>query len=304
MSKKVKLFTHTDLDGVGCAIVCRSFFGVDNVNVDYCDYNEINTKVTNFLNEGTDEYDAIFITDISVAEEVAEKINDTAADKIMLIDHHATALWLNKYDWATVIVKGIKGKESGTSLFNEWLQVHMSNIRTNPMLSEFAELVRRYDTWEWKTRYGVLKPKKMNDLLYIIGRERFVARPHEFEYFTTNFSANEELLLELEAEKESAYIEKKKSEVRRLVVEGFTVGIVFADRYLSSLGEEIAKVNEDIDIVAMVNPPKAVSFRTVKSDIHLGEFAQKFGGGGHAKAAGCSLNVNSVNSLGLAAYLW
>lgn len=37
-----KLFTHTDLDGVGCAILAYLAFGRENVDVEYCNYNDVN----------------------------------------------------------------------------------------------------------------------------------------------------------------------------------------------------------------------------------------------------------------------
>lgn len=42
---KYKLFTHTDLDGVGCAILAYLAFGRENVDVEYCNYNDVNEKV-------------------------------------------------------------------------------------------------------------------------------------------------------------------------------------------------------------------------------------------------------------------
>ena len=45
----VKLFTHTDLDGIGCAILAKLAFG-DNVNIEYCNYDNINESVKKFIN--------------------------------------------------------------------------------------------------------------------------------------------------------------------------------------------------------------------------------------------------------------
>ena len=42
---KIKLFTHTDLDGIGCAILAYLAFGRENVDVEYCDYSNVNDKV-------------------------------------------------------------------------------------------------------------------------------------------------------------------------------------------------------------------------------------------------------------------
>lgn len=177
---KVKLFTHTDLDGVGCAIVARHIFG-DNVDVEYCDYNEINDKVSQFINSESQDYDMIFITDISVNENVAKEIEEHISDKTVLIDHHPTAKWLNKYKWATVEEFEISihpnedyVKASGTSLFYDYLWENYG--LNNELLFELVEKIRRYDTWEWATKYNDTHAKQLNDLLCIVGRDNFVNR--------------------------------------------------------------------------------------------------------------------------------
>lgn len=43
----VKLFTHTDLDGIGCAILAKIAF--KNCDIEYCGYNDINDNVTDFV---------------------------------------------------------------------------------------------------------------------------------------------------------------------------------------------------------------------------------------------------------------
>jgi oligoribonuclease NrnB/cAMP/cGMP phosphodiesterase (DHH superfamily) len=123
-----KLFTHTDLDGIGCSILGKIYYGTNNINVEYCEYNNINEKV---LECDFERYEKIFITDLSVNDEVAEKI-DKLNGKFNLIDHHETALWLNKYDWAQVKTKKEDGKkESGTSLLSiteeEDIQKHLAH---------------------------------------------------------------------------------------------------------------------------------------------------------------------------------
>ena len=45
----IKLFTHTDLDGVGCAILAKLAFG-EEVDISYCNYDDINENVMNYLN--------------------------------------------------------------------------------------------------------------------------------------------------------------------------------------------------------------------------------------------------------------
>ena len=44
----IKLFTHTDLDGVGCAILAKFAFSND-VDVEYCNYDDIDSKVEEYF---------------------------------------------------------------------------------------------------------------------------------------------------------------------------------------------------------------------------------------------------------------
>ena len=88
----IKLFTHTDLDGVSCEILGRIAFRED-INVTRCNYGDIDNKVEEFLNN-VEEYNKLFITDISVSKKIADKLN-SISDKVILLDHHKTALWLN-----------------------------------------------------------------------------------------------------------------------------------------------------------------------------------------------------------------
>ena len=114
----IQLFTHTDLDGIGCAVLAKFAFG-NNVDIEYCNYDDVDSKVEEHFDSGI-EYEC-HITDISIDEELAYKIND--GDKeFQLLDHHATALGLNKFYWCTVKVENEDGiKTSGTELYYNYL---------------------------------------------------------------------------------------------------------------------------------------------------------------------------------------
>lgn len=45
----VKLFSHTDLDGIGCGILAKLAFGKD-VDISYCDYDNIDSSVRKLYN--------------------------------------------------------------------------------------------------------------------------------------------------------------------------------------------------------------------------------------------------------------
>ena len=182
---KIKLFTHCDLDGIGCAILAYLAFRRDNVDVEYCDYEDADEKIREFYLCGNPkEYDAIYITDISVDEEVAAEIDSLAAagQKWRLFDHHATALWLNQYEWCKVQVCAPEDsyfKTSGTELFAMYLFENKLfdhyNTKTIANIEKFVQIVRDYDTWRWKEigEEGVVC-KQVNDLFYIYGREEFI----------------------------------------------------------------------------------------------------------------------------------
>jgi oligoribonuclease NrnB/cAMP/cGMP phosphodiesterase (DHH superfamily) len=292
---KVKLFTHNDLDGIGCAIVAKRAFGANMVDVVYNKYEDIEGNVYKFLfSEAYEDFDAIFITDISIPESLAEIVDSSFAGKIQLLDHHATATWLNKYAWAKVSVMedplpGIKDGRgerlaSGTSVFFQFLW--SNGLLKDESMIDFVEQVRKWDSWEWHNVYGgETTPKQLNDLLYLIGRYEFVDR------FVSNpdvmFTTAERKLLEIEQKRIDMYIKSKKDKLFEVDICGHKAGVVFAEQYHSELGNVLAEENPQYAFIALVSPEGRVSFRSSQDGIHLGEqIAVHFGGGGHEKAAG------------------
>ena len=294
----IKLFTHTDLDGVGCAILAKLAFG-EEVDISYCNYDDINENVMNYLNHNDDSLSYIYITDIRVNEEVAELLDKRGG--VVLLDHHPTALGLNKYSWCKVMVEDLNGvKTSGTKMFYHWLVMNgclNEELETNEALSRFAELVRNYDTWRWSElgEEGVIC-KQVNDLMYLYGRDKFItwciSEIHD-EVFPRLYSADE-LLLNTKQKEIDEYVEEKNEQLFTSPMCGRVCGFVFAEKYVSELGNRLCKMHPEIDYVAMIDMgSKTVSYRTVKYDIDLGkDVAQLFGGGGHPKAAGSEFSVD------------
>ena len=170
----VKLFTHTDLDGIGCAILAKLAFG-NNVNIEYCNYDNINESVKKFINGEINNIDMCNITDISINDELANEIDKTST-RFHLLDHHPTALDLNKYNWCQVLIENEEThiKTSGTELYYHWL-ISNEYLQRNDTLDRFVECVRDYDTWRWSNlgESGIIC-KKVNDLFYIYGKEEFI----------------------------------------------------------------------------------------------------------------------------------
>ncbi|WP_288682309.1 DHH family phosphoesterase [uncultured Eubacterium sp.] len=288
----IKLFSHDDFDGIGCGILAKLAFG-ENVDISYCNYDNIDSSVIDFINSET-EFNMCFITDIRVNEETA-KIIDNRFDNFYLLDHHPTALGLNKYNWCSVTIefeddKLGSVKTSGTEIFYYWLTKN-GYLKESDTLQRFAELVRDYDTWRWAELGddGIIC-KQVNDLLYLYGRDRFIhwciSEIHD-EVFPRLY-AEDEVVLKIKQSEINRYIEEKNETMFTSPICGKVCGFVFADRFVSELGNRLCKMHPEIDFVAMIDIDNCVvSYRTVKDDIDLGnDIAKLFGGGGHPKAAG------------------
>ena len=282
-----KIFTHTDLDGVGCAILAKYYNPA--IEVEFCDYDNVDEKLSDFLDNNIALGD-LYITDISVSEKVAQRIDyDT---DFILLDHHPTALGLNKFKCCTVRVKDENTglKTCGTELFYHWLGKY-GYINKSKVLDRFVEIIRDYDTWRWaELGEDGLISKKINDLLYIYGRENFInwCLSSFIQRKFPNLGNTENMLLELRQEEIDKYVEKKNREMFTQALCGKVSGIVFASKFASELGNRLCKMHPEIDFVTMIDIEDCtVSYRTIKDDIDLGrDVAALFGGGGHPKAAG------------------
>lgn len=311
---KIKLFTHTDLDGIGCAILTFLAYGGRNVDVEYCNYtgyNAINEKFEEFLKwHNVDEYDKIFITDISITEELAiEAEYEGLKDKLILLDHHKTALGLSKFDWVNVYVDE-ENPKSGVMLVYEYLEMEWIQNKNELLatkeeidiymnkLEAFSTLVSEYDTWLWNKNNNIT-PKRLNDLFKILGKDKFIDKiishvesPNTISIFTDT----DKLLLNLEQDKIDKYIWKKEKNMRVESRFGLEMGIIFAEQYISELGNKICENHPKIDAIAIINPDYGVSFRAIKDDIDVSEIAKKLGGGGHLKASGSPIAPHKVDT--------
>lgn len=289
----IKLFTDSDLDGLGCGLLAKLAFK-DEVDIVYCTYRNLDYRVKKFLDHHDHKQAMVYITDLSVNKEnelkLAKRYESTK--KVQMIDHHVTALHFNKYNWAFVKPEYESGKKTcATSLLYEFL-VDKQFIQAKKSIDEFVELVRQYDTWEWEINNN-LTAKRLNDLFSIVGRKQFEQEllgrlANNDETFT--FTDAEHLLLDVEEKKIERYINAKNKQLVQTYVKDKCVGIVHAENYHSELGNALNKKNPHLDLIVILNTGnKAIGFRTIHDHIDVSEFAEGFGGGGHKKASGCSL---------------
>lgn len=285
------LFSHNDLDGVGCGIVAKLAWG-NEVKVSYNSIGRLNHQVAGFLENAT-EMDTLIITDLSVNEENEKKINEyvAAGGKALLIDHHKTALHLNEHAWASVTVEQEDGKlTSATSLLYDYL-VKKDLLTKTKGADAFVELVRQYDTWEWDVNQN-FTAKKLNDLFFMISIDEFegkvLTKLNSSEPF--QFDEIESKLLDVEESRVKRYINRKKREVYQVAIGEHLAGIVHGENYHSELGNELSKEFTHLDYIAIVMAgSKRISLRTIHDDVDVSEIAALYDGGGHRKASGCNL---------------
>jgi len=242
-----------------------------------------------------DKYDSIYITDLGITKECAESIiNSKYKNKFKLFDHHESHYFLNDYEFATVM-EDIDGfKECGTTIFYKYLV----NNYNNPILNKnsvinFVELVRENDTWQFTD----LKEDAMdlNALFNFYGRDTYITTYTDFLKNNDNFyfSKTELIILESLNRQKNEYIENMKDKVIFKNINGYNVGIVFAEKYRSQLGNYIAEIYKDkIDMVCIINLARSISLRGIKEEKPVNKFAEIYGGGGHPFAAGMPLPEN------------
>lgn len=290
---KIKLFTDSDLDGLGCSIVAKMAFG-ENAEVVHCTHRNLNQRVDDFLHNEFNHQYALFITDMAVNPELEKRLDEyhRQGASVQLIDHHVTSLHFNAYAWAYVETQYPDGRKTcATSLFYEHF-VKEGWLRPTRSLEDFVDLVRQYDTWEWEETNTIMA-KQLNDLFFMFGREQFEEdvlkrlRDNSESFELTDF---ENLLMGVEEKKIERYINTKNKQIVQRQMGEYCIGIVHAEQYLSELGNALNKRNPHLDMVVLVNMgSKKVGFRTIHEHVNVAEFAKIFGGGGHPKASGCEL---------------
>ncbi|MCA1030288.1 oligoribonuclease [Bacillus timonensis] len=296
----IKLFTDSDLDGIGCGLVAKIAFG-ENVDIAYCSYRNLNERVDQYIENSENNDAKIYITDLSVNESVEKKLNERfkSGKYVQMVDHHKTAMHFNDYEWGFVQPEYESGKKTcATSLFYEFL-LDKKLIEKNASLEEFIELVRQYDTWEWEINNN-LEAKRLNDLFYILNIERFEETFFKRLTNSESFSLteNENLLLDIEDKKIERYIYSKSRQTVQTYIDDCCVGIVHAEQYISELGNALGKIYPHLDLIAILNVgTKKVGLRTIHDHIDVSQFAQRYGGGGHPKASGCFLSKDAFEKM-------
>ena len=282
------LLSHiADLDGVTPVILMNLL--EEQFEYELFEVGNLSNFILNELDGNYfDKYDQIFITDLGITKECAEKIvNSKYKDKFKMFDHHESHYYLNEYDFATVAEEINEIKECGTTLFYKYLiNTYNNSILKKDSVIHFVELVRQNDTWQ----FNELKDESMdlNSLFNFYGKETYVDTytKHLKENDKFYYTETELIILKSLNNEKQNYLESMKDKVLFRNINGYNIGIVFAERYRSELGHYIAEMYKDeIDFVAIINLTRHVSLRGIKDNKPVNKFAEIYGGGGHPLAS-------------------
>ena len=282
------LLTHiADPDGITPIILLKLL----NLDFEYELFEA--TKLSEFILEkiNTDyfeKYEDIFIVDLGINKECADKIeNSKYKNKFKLFDHHESNKFLNNYEFARVVEEVDGFKECGTSIFFSYLVNNYENsILTKESVVTFVELVRENDTWQFTELEE--DAHNLSALFSFYGKETYIDVYTEFLKKNDKFHFNRTELLILKSlnRQMKEYLEEKKDKVIIRNINGYKVGIVFAERYRSNLGNYLAKEYSDsVDFICIINIARHISLRGIKIDKPVNKFAEIYGGGGHPLAS-------------------
>lgn len=304
---KVLLFTHkSDIDGMGNAVLAKLAF--DEVDYVLCETFNLQNEIAKYYNDGSIyNYDKIFVTDLWLEEPTLSKVasDEQLKDKFFVFDHHKSALEgnFNKYPFTTIKISNEQGLCSGTSLFYEYLIENGfidSNIHS---IQEFSELTRKYDTWEWKTKYNDEMPHELTLLFDSVGCDGYIKLVFEKLKNPINenfqFSELEKMLIDNKINQVQEKLSNYAKKIYYREVLGLKAGIVFIDyEYRNDLAEYFRQNGFDIDFAMLIALDYGtISYRNVKDNVNVRLIAEAMGGKGHDKAASSPISENQKGEL-------
>ena len=290
---KVLLFTHkNDIDGMGNAILAQLAF--KEVDYELCGTFDLTSSVESYF-EGDKiyQYDRIYVTDLCLEDPVLSKVamDSKLEGKVLVFDHHKTFTdpKYTSHKFVTVKIEDEYGLCCGTSLFYKHLVSEGLIDKDNKCISEFVELTRQHDTWEWRNIYNNEKSRELSILFDALGYDGYISLMTEklrkediFE-----FNSMERVLIDNRKKQISLKCEYYKDKIIYKEILGMKAGIVFITyEYRNELAEYFRENNFDMDFTMMIAlDPGVVAYRSVREGKAVRPVAELFGGKGHDKAA-------------------
>ena len=299
---RITMFTHSDLDGIGCAVLANHVFEkresrigrrIGNIgSVVFVDYSNIDQNVEKYLKKVAleDEHKPrlLVITDICPRKEIIDQITAEVKPGVLeavVIDHHQTTAWLGGYDYPWLVHDQ---SACATKLFSHWLEDNLNIAWVPGDVCRFVDQVDAYDRWLLAHPLRA-SAEKLNRLLWFLGFDRFI------EVFSQDLLASEharfkyidECLLDKECREIANVLRHQLNDENTYTdKEGRRFLLAFVEKYTSQIGNAVLEENANIDYVVMVGAHKGyVSLRARDNGVDVAKIAERLGGGGHRPAA-------------------
>ena len=275
----------------GGAILAKLAY--EDVKYVLCETFNLQNEVAAYYEDG--RIDRVFVTDLWLDAPMLSTIanDEQLKDKFFVFNHHKSVLEgnTNIYPFTTIQISDEKELCSGTSLFYEYL-VRIGLIDgLSQAIYDFSELTRKYDTWEWKTKYDGEMPHELSLLFDAVGCEGYITLLYEKLRQSKNesfsFTELEKMLIQNKIAQVEEKIENYAKKVYYSEILGYKAGIVFIDyEYRNDLAEYFRQQGYDMDFAMLIALDSGtVSYRSIKDDMNVRLIAEAMGGKGHDKAA-------------------
>ncbi len=229
----------------------------------------------------------VLLVDFSYKKSVLENMLKTAAS-ITILDHHISA----EQDLSDLLISGkINGlfdmNKSGAMLAWQWYNPE----QPAPKLIEY---IQDRDLWLFKLE----GTRQINAALS--------SYPYDFKVWDKLMASNKDELNALKRDGEA--IERKlqkdikqliASGVRRMLIGGYNVPVLNASSaYISDAGHIMSAYEPFAACYWDHASGRSFSLRSAEDGVNVAEVAKKYGGGGHEKAAGFTVQIGWEGELG------
>jgi len=292
---KVKIFTHTDLDGIAGAalyLYCNNL-EITNTNIVFVEPSQIHRYIDS---KDLRNSDKVVLIDLGINSDFYNVlINMDLKDiKIEWYDHH---IW--EKDWIDELnARGIKlfidTKTCASGV--------VANILCNDNIKaiEFADIVCDIDLWlfrRWESNflYRYIEIEDSDSWRYnALNMFLKTLRDMDFKWLIEN----SERYVEEYVDKELNELSRLCSKIHRIKINGIDIAIYIKHHRVpgtSIIGNFVLNRCKS-DIAVIINEKlKSISFRSNRYDVR--DIARRLGGGGHLYASGAPLNINLLQKI-------
>ena len=302
---KVLLFTHkNDIDGMGNAILAQLAF--KEVDYELCGTFDLTSSVESYFEKDKIyQYDRIYVTDLCLEDPVLSKVamDSKLEGKVLVFDHHKTFTdpKYTSHKFVTVKIEDEYGLCCGTSLFYKHLVSEGLIDKDNKCISEFVELTRQHDTWEWRNIYNNEKSRELSILFDALGYDGYISLMTEKlrDEDVFEFNSMERVLIDNRKKQIALKCEYYKDKIIYKEILGMKAGIVFITyEYRNELAEYFRENKFDMDFTMMIAlDPGVVAYRSVREGKAVRPVAELFGGKGHDKAATNPITEDMISKI-------